>query len=193
MPDVLSKSSINYYRNNLIAFYTSIFISIGYYIFLKKRIFFQHAKYSFIIFFSVFLITIIIQYNNINRHKDFNNDCVLSSKKLYEITKNRPQTSSIFIENFGNQFYIYILYYLKIKPSTFQKSNIKKSYQKDGFDKIEQIENIYFKDSFFFKTPTYYKNSIYVSHHKILTNEKFKLIDSINNNNIDKVFFYFTK
>lgn len=137
LPEVLTLSSPHYLRNELIVFVIVFMISIGIYNIDNK---FLQLKYILIVFIANVILTTIISFNHRSRCKDFN----VPLASVYTILeKYRSNYKKIYIEDYGNQPYIYLLYYTDIKPVEFQNAKIT-NLATTGWDKVIQMDKFYF-------------------------------------------------
>ena len=93
----------------------------------------------FLINFSLFFY---LGYNSSSRKAPFQPELV----KLYQkLNLYKKSYDSIIIEDYGNQPYIYLIYYCKIFPKEFQSINKTKQIEDNQWDHITQIGQYIFE------------------------------------------------
>lgn len=129
IPQLLTNSSMNPLRNSFIIYFIACIISFGIYYLYSYR------KVIFSLIFINFIIAVSYGYRQDSRGCGYQNDLVQFYQKLnfYD-----DKYDKVVIENFGNQQYVYLLYYCKLSPSYFQKS-IKIIDSTGAFDRVKQI------------------------------------------------------
>jgi hypothetical protein len=159
IPQLLTNCNMNVFRNNLIIYYIALVISFGFYYLYKYRTFLYLA------IFVNFIVYFYLGYNLESRFCGFQTQLVSFYKKLNSYD---DSFSKVVIDKFGNQPYIYLLYYCKIAPEKFQNSIIENQAE-FSFDHITRVDKYFYKPTDSLKDVNMYKgtNTLVITENKL--------------------------
>ena len=139
LPEILTLSTPNLYRNNLQVYFIGFIIALGYYSLVRK-----YSKIQLgvmVLLFINFGVYTYIGYKKTSRHDHFQNNLV----SLYtRLSIHEKKFSKIYLPDAGNQSYIYLLYYTRIAPRNFQTMEKEIESGKAKWDKVRRIDKFHF-------------------------------------------------
>lgn len=183
LPEIITLSTPNLYRNNLQVYFIGFIIAFGYYSFVLK-----YPKLQW----GVILLLLInfggyayIGYKKSSRQDHSQNNLVALYKRL---SIHEKKFSKIYLPDIGNQPYIYLLYYTRIAPINFQKMETDIESRKAEWDQVKRIDKFYFTATKQLKNINITPNDLLISQEKRQTKDI--LFDSVLT---DKNQYYFYK
>ncbi|MCU0327676.1 MAG: glycosyltransferase family 39 protein [Chitinophagales bacterium] len=136
-PEMATFAHSNIFRNPLLIYLIGFLISYGLYTlnFFKK---------SYWIAFGInFIFLFIFSYFQDSRQPNFQQELVGAYSKL---SKYHKKYDKVVLQRYGNQPYVYLLYYGQVSPKYFQNSTIVNILNSDQFDDMRQIGKFHFVD-----------------------------------------------
>lgn len=139
LPEIITLSTPNLFRNNLQVYFIGFIIAIGHYSFAMK---YPRLQWYVILLLIInFVGYAYLGYNNSSRQTYFQNDLVSLYTKL---SNHHNKFSKIYLPDVGNQPYIYLLYYTGIEPRLFQKMEKEIESGKAEWDNVKRIDKFYY-------------------------------------------------
>jgi 4-amino-4-deoxy-L-arabinose transferase-like glycosyltransferase len=143
---------------------------------------------------AIFAISLMIIFNSVSNIKVYTNNAELIGagqqnllvKLAMKLVLYKDQYSQIFIEDIGNQPYMYIVGYCNVHPEQFQ--NAYKQIEGNGWDHFTQFDKYFFlpKEDIIKASMKNKKKSLLILKSK---NKEYQLMDSVGIHN-EKLFFY---
>jgi 4-amino-4-deoxy-L-arabinose transferase-like glycosyltransferase len=159
VPQLLTNCNMNVFRNNLIIYYIALIVSFGFYYLNSYR------RVLYLAIIVNFIVCVYLGYNSESRFCGFQPQLVSFYKKVNNYD---DSFSRIVIDKFGNQPYIYLLYYCKMAPEKFQNCVVE---NKAGFsfDDITRVDKYYYKERDSLKNVRLYKgtNTLIITENKL--------------------------